>query len=435
MDEQLRHTLRLSVCCELCFEPYDGEGGGRQARVLGCGHTFCARCLTALVRAAVAASSPGRRCPSCRTPWTGSAVVEDLPRNYGLEGIATLLAPLLASDDALDGILQPRRPPPAPSAGAPAPLAAAVAGLQHLVLSPPQQAPALPPAAPVASAPAAPAAPTEAPDEQARREAEEARRLRERWRAAEAAAPAPTHAARPYPAALPAADVEAAVVEWVRAQGRPVPLVRVCNHLADRGLWPPAQLGTLLRQQQELRAAAEAAQRGGGGGGASAGRPFVVDVAALRTPSPSLLRGFLASRGALAASGGGAQGGGKCAGPPLHCEVGRANFAECLCAGGPECAAGNDALSRRRALAAVDPAPYVPPALRDGSGGRSAGMPPPAHPQRPGGRRDGGGFPDDFGADDAAARYLGHGDDDDDDGALADRLVRQGRGKGGRARR
>lgn len=415
MEEQLRETMRLCICCELCFEPYgNSSSNDRQARVLKCGHSFCERCLKALFR-----SSSSTRCPSCRAQLF-ALTVDELPRNYGLEGISSLLAPFLQSGSILeiDALLKP----PAANTCSPATASSLLSALST-------EATELTAAQEVLERPRTPELSIDELAMQQARVALEQRRRAALASQAAAAAPLPSPpAGLPFPTALPAGDVEAAVVDWVRAQGRPVPLVRVCNYLADHRLWPPAQLATMLRQQQELRAAAEQ-QRSVYG----ASRQFVVDAAALRTPSPALLKNFLLSRGAMNNHNAGthscptrAQGSSSSLsesrpGASLHTEIGRHSLAECLCAGGPDCSAGNDALSKRRQLAAVEPAAYIPPSLRDGAGGRVAA----ALPSAAGGYRNG-----------AGGRSFGDDADDgyDDDDAYTERLVRQGRGKGGRRR-
>ena len=73
------------ISCPICSEEYDGNAQ-RSARLLPCGHTLCASCLTCIISGN---GSTGRVCAECRSdlpPALRSAA--DFPRNFAIEAIA-----------------------------------------------------------------------------------------------------------------------------------------------------------------------------------------------------------------------------------------------------------------------------------------------------------------------------------------------------------
>lgn len=77
--ERCRPELECAACMELLFEPV----------LLGCGHSFCRRCLA---KAFVdVGDSPRRRCPSCRQNLCGCAT--DFPINIVLWNVIRTLYP------------------------------------------------------------------------------------------------------------------------------------------------------------------------------------------------------------------------------------------------------------------------------------------------------------------------------------------------------
>ena len=407
-------ALEMSVRCEVCMAAF---APGRTRLLPDCGHTFCRECLESLFRLSQrGALTP--KCPSCRA--SVHVALERLPRNYALESVAVLLAPLLCLMGAPD----------------PEPPAARVDGRNPIEL--PSIAHPAAGQQPAAAADPPAAAELVSGDVDLARVTADVRAALLARRAA-AAADAAARAARARaaassaPRALPAGEVEAAILDFVLAAGRPVPLVGVANHLADRRLWPPAQLAALQQQQQQQQQQrhphhpARVATTFGGA-----------------PPSPALIKAFLASRAALSLDPSAActpreparvvvlsAGGDSSAPPPttatattpppvlLHLEVGRASLAECLCPGGPLCQRGRDALSQRRQLAAAAAAPYVPPSLRDPDGGRVASARLGSAPSR---HRDA--------ASDEAAYYDSLADAYDPSGGQL--RLSQGRGKGRR---
>ena len=396
LDEQQVETLRLSISCEVCLELYDGSvaDGSKQARVLHCGHTFCFSCLGTVLRAAPAIKPA---CPSCRARIHANTA-GDVPRNYAIEGVAALVKSVRGSlssvdQDGVAALLTALKP-----TAAAGDLVGSIE--QQVIQATESRTEALRESIPFLAAAA------QAEDAQELSES----RLREsilRGRSSRPVPPPPINSG--VPLSIPAATVESEIIKYVRAQGRPVTLIGVANYLADKRLWPPAQLAVLLQRQQEMR------QRSIYG----SSRPFVVDAVALQTPSPALLKSFLASRGALETAAAPASNAPALAGAAstasniLHIEVGRNNFSECLCAGGAACGRHLDTITPKPSAAAVAETPgvYHAPALRAAA----------AVSARSKQRHD----------EDEEGYYFdnnNYGDDDDDD----DGAVYLGRGKGGR---